>query len=310
MKGDFGECSINILHYNTYKKTKVCIDSCLKQLGVEFTIIVIDNKSTDDSLTKLKNEYSEKVIFLENDENYGFARGNNIGVRFASAHGVKYSLLLNSDTELFSKDILKNLLDIIKQNIKYAVVAPTIYNVTSRGLQLLENDSYYLKMLRKFHILPQLQKISEDMETLSEAHGSALMVDNSIFEMIGGFPEHYFMYCEESTFSKKILWEGREIIWFKSDIHYILHHHDKTGKVDKWRLFLMGRNRYLEYYEYKKIAPLKWKIIFGIIVAKRIINGDNAIIHGITEGKKMIRNKKTKDEMFILGREAIKKIGP
>ena len=201
MKSSFGECSVNILNYNTFNKTKVCVVSCLKQLGVDFTIIVIDNKSTDDSLSKLKAEYSEKVVFLENEENYGFAQGNNIGVRYANEHGVQFSLLLNSDTELVSEYILSNLLRIMKSCEKCAVIAPTIYNVTSSGLQLLNNDSQYLKMLRNFHILPQLQKISDHMETISEAHGSALMIDNHVFEEIGGFPEHYFMYCEESTFA-------------------------------------------------------------------------------------------------------------
>ncbi len=309
MKSSFGECSINILNYNTYNKTKVCIESCLKQIGVDFTIIVIDNKSTDDSLAKLKGEYLEKIVFLENEENYGFARGNNIGVRFASAHGVKYSLLLNSDTELVSEKILVNLVEIIKSNSRCAVVAPTIYNVTSKGLQLLNNDSKYLALLRKFHILPQLRRVSENIDTISEAHGSALMIKNSIFEEVGGFPEHYFMYCEESTFAKKIIWGGYDIFWFKSDTQYILHHHDKTGKVDKWRLYLMGRNRYLEYNDYKKYAPFKWKVVFEIIILKRIIDGDKAIIQGIIDGRKLIKTGKSKDEIFSLGREAIERIG-
>ena len=309
MKNTFEECSINILNYNTFSKTRVCIESCLKQANVNFTIIVIDNKSTDDSLARLKDEYSEKVVFLENDENYGYARGNNIGVRFASVHGVKYSLLLNSDTELNSEYILESLLNVLKSHSDCAVVAPTIYNVTSGGLQLLENDSNYLKWLRKFHILPQLRDISDNIVTLSEAHGSALMIRNDVFEEVGGFPEHYFMYCEESTFSKKILWSGYDIIWFRSESQYILHHHDKTGKVDKWRLYLMGRNRYFEYYEYKKIAPIKWRFVFFLIILKRITNGDIAIVHGIKDGRKLIKANTSKDEMFSLGRDAIEIIG-
>ena len=49
--------SINILHYNSYEKTKVCVNSCLKQVGNNIKIIIIDNFSTNDSLEKLKKTF-------------------------------------------------------------------------------------------------------------------------------------------------------------------------------------------------------------------------------------------------------------
>ena len=74
--------SINILNYNTYEKTKKCIESCLKQKGIKYRILLIDNNSEDASFERLVAEYGETIDFLRNDYNYGYAKGNNLAIRF------------------------------------------------------------------------------------------------------------------------------------------------------------------------------------------------------------------------------------
>lgn len=255
--------SINILHYNSYEKTEVCVNSCLKQVGDDIKIIIIDNFSTNDSLEKLKKTFGniDNVSFLENKENYGFAKGNNIGIKYALEMGIEYTFLLNNDTELIGENLVAEMLDVIKKYSNCAVVAPQIYDVTQDGLVLLKNDSSYLKMLRFFKILPRNIIVSEQLESISEAQGSALFVNNKNFLGVKGFPEHYFMYGEEGTFSKKILWNKKILLWYKSKNNYVLHHHDKSKSVDDWRLYLMGRNRGIEFYENHKKRPL-WGIVY------------------------------------------------
>jgi len=195
--------SINILNYNSYEESKRCIESCLKQNGVDFCVLLIDNCSTDDSFIKLKNEYTGKIDFFQTGANYGYAGGNNIGISYCFNNGCKYTLILNSDITLVGSGLLKNMIEIMKNQKDCAVVAPLIFNVTSKGDVLNQNDSTYLKVLRKAKILPPNYKLSDTLETISEAQGSALLVDNEVFLGVGGFPEHYFMYGEESCFAKK-----------------------------------------------------------------------------------------------------------
>ena len=55
---------------------------------------------------------------------------------------------------------------------------------------------------------------------------------------------------------------------------------------------------------------ISWEeTVFEIIILKRIIDGDKAIIQGIIDGRKLIKTGKSKDEIFSLGREAIERIG-
>lgn len=303
--------SINILHYNNYEKTKVCVDSCLKQTDESIQIIIIDNNSSNDSLGRLKSTYtSERVVFLCNDENFGFAKGNNIGVDFAIKNGIKYSFLLNNDTESVGEDLITEMIRVIKTHTNCAVVAPQIFDVTKSGLELLQNDSAYLELLRFFKILPNNRIISDEIEELSEAQGAALLVDNQRFKELLGFPEHYFMYGEESTFSKKVLWSGYKILWYKKQDSYVLHHHDKSGKIDPWRLYLMGRNRGIEYYENNKRNPL-WGVAYLLFYAKELINYKSNVsyIAGMKEAH-LLHKKHVNGEIYYLdGLEARDKYG-
>lgn len=108
--------SIIVVNYNTYDLTKQTIDSVLeKHLPFGYEIMLVDNKSMDDSMVKLKRDYEKyiesgiiKVIL--NDANLGFAKANNIGMRCSTG---EYILLLNSDTYVV-EDCLEKCMDYIE----------------------------------------------------------------------------------------------------------------------------------------------------------------------------------------------------
>lgn len=292
---------INILNYNTFEKSRKCIISCLKQKNVNFKVLLIDNFSTDDSLLKLKNEFADKIEYLENDNNYGYAKGNNLGIDYCYNKGIKYSLILNSDIELTSEFVLYNLLKIMQDYEQCAIVAPSIYNYTKNGFVLNENDSNYLKLLRFLKILPKNHFINDEVQEISEAHGSALLVDNEKYKEVNGFPEHYFMYGEEGTFAKKILWKRYKILWYKSEKNKVIHYHDTSDKMDNWRLFLIGRNRALEYFENRYIAKFRWKIAFLLSNTLLKIKKQYEQLDGVKEARE-IKNKDF-EEIFYDGKK-------
>lgn len=297
--------SINVLNYNTYDKSRICIDSCLKQKGEYFRVLLIDNCSTDDSFERLKSLYGDRIDYLQTGKNYGFAGGNNIGVKYALSKSIDYALLLNSDTELVGCELLSKLLKVIAHNSRCAVVAPTIFDVTQRGRIEHTHDYLYNKLLRKIGVLPSNLIVSPDICQVSEAHGSALLVDCKKFMEVGGFPEHYFMYCEESTFAKNVLWAGYNILWLKHKKNFILHHHDKSGAVDSWREILMGRNRSLEYHENRKHKSWLWFLIYNLFKLKMYLWGKRtknlAYYKGMCLGDLLYRKGYSKEECFSNG---------
>ncbi len=94
--------SIIIVNYNTYDLTCNCIDSVLKHTkDVDYEIIIVDNASPKEDPEQFKIRYPD-IKLVKADENGGFAKGNNLGIRNASGDII---LLLNSDTILTEDSI-------------------------------------------------------------------------------------------------------------------------------------------------------------------------------------------------------------
>ena len=110
------------------------------------------------------------------------------------------------------------------------------------------------------------------------------------------------MYNEESTLAKKVIWDLKEIIWYKSESEYVLHHHDKSKKIDSWRVYFMGRNRALEYYKYNYRSKVIWSIIFELFkLYCKVTNiyGDyNTYRKGIDDAKTMIKNNLNENDIL------------
>ena len=90
------DLSVVVVNYQTFELTKNTINSILEYSHpFNLEIIVVDNASNDDSLSRLEDYFKDKVTFISSNENNGFAAGNNQALRIAKG---KYVLLLNSDT--------------------------------------------------------------------------------------------------------------------------------------------------------------------------------------------------------------------
>ncbi len=95
--------AIIILNWNGADDTLACLDSLLKAEG-DFRVYVVDNGSTDDSLQRIRawldahDGFDAQLVPL--DKNYGFARGNNMGLEVARENAPDSYLLLNNDTEV------------------------------------------------------------------------------------------------------------------------------------------------------------------------------------------------------------------
>ena len=77
-----------------------------------YEILVVDNASGDDSLSRLKDYFADNVKFIASVENNGFAAGNNQALKVATG---RYQLLLNSDTVVW-QNTLESIYDYMEKN--------------------------------------------------------------------------------------------------------------------------------------------------------------------------------------------------
>lgn len=118
-----------ILHYNTIEDTHACVASIRKNVREAIChIIIVDNCSPNKTGLILKEEYStnEDVTVLLNHENLGFAKGNNVGFKYAKEIlNADFIILLNSDTELL-EDIFVQLVEHEYEKSHFAALGPLI----------------------------------------------------------------------------------------------------------------------------------------------------------------------------------------
>jgi GT2 family glycosyltransferase len=187
------------------------IDACLK--GIKESTVpcftwIIDNRSLDDTLEKVKAHQIEKEVCIM-DENLGFGRANNIGIAKALKAGAEYVFLLNQDAYLFP-DTLEKLLAAAERE-DHAVWSPIHLNGKGDGL-----DRNFGKYYVDFDANPQLTHDAmrgqlKEVYTLPFVNAAAWFIPRKTFETIGGFDPLFSHYGEDDNFCQRIRFHGLTI---------------------------------------------------------------------------------------------------
>ena len=118
--------SIIILNWNGLKDTQECLESLERINYLNYEVIVVDNASTGDDVKVLRQRFGEYIHIIENDRNYGFAEGNNIGIRHALKSCAGHILLLNNDT-IVAPEFVSELVNAAESDRKIGLAGPKIY---------------------------------------------------------------------------------------------------------------------------------------------------------------------------------------
>lgn len=121
--------AIILLNWNGACDTVACLNSLMQADG-EFFVVVADNGSTDDSVTRLK-EYAaahteKQILILPLDRNYGFAAGNNKALQYCASLSPDSYLLLNNDTEV-EPDFLSAMVGFSASHPEYRILTSRIH---------------------------------------------------------------------------------------------------------------------------------------------------------------------------------------
>jgi len=195
---------IVILNYNGRETLKKCLLSIFKNDYPNFEIVLVDNNSTDGSFEIAKTNFS-KAHLIKNKENFGFAAGNNVGIRFALERMADFVLLLSNDAEA-EKDFLSRLISAAEKNNKAGIFSPLIFSMDSRQIQFSKGKISWFrtKAFREKKI-----KTEDGWET-DFATGSAMLIKKEVFKKAGLLDEDYFLFWADIDFSLRALRAGFE----------------------------------------------------------------------------------------------------
>ncbi len=279
---------IILLNYKGYDDTVECIKSLENINYKNYKIVVVDNNSPDNSYTKLYKEFGEAYIFIKARENGGFAKGNNLGIKYAIDHGADYILLLNNDT-LVHKDLIEELLKPFKEEENLGLTTGKIYYEEKRDTLWFAGGVFNEKRFYGMH-LGQGHKDNGDYDKPGEitfSTGCLMMIRKEVFYKLGYLPEEYFMYYEDVDFCIKLREAGYRLWYNPRAIIYHKVSASTGGEESPFALEWNTRNRIILSKKYKKNLMFFY-ITRVIVVLRCFIKGDKkkvkAIITGIKRG--------------------------
>lgn len=226
------QLSIIILNYNVRYFLEQCIKSVqAASKAIDAEIIVVDNNSQDDSAAMMQQLFPA-VLYIENKENLGFPKGNNIGVQQAKG---KYICILNPDT-VVAEDTFLKILTLYESKSKLGIVGCHLIN--GRGGFLPESKRGIPTYWRSFMKITGMYKFFPSSTVVNgyyAAHlpqdkngavevlvGAFMFMPKALYLELGGFDERFFMYVEDTDLSYASLKAGYENYYFAetTSIHY------------------------------------------------------------------------------------------
>lgn len=192
--------AIIVLNWNGTDDTLACLESLTKAEG-HFCVYVVDNGSSDDSQTRIgawiegHGEMDVRLVPL--DRNYGFARGNNMGIAVARQDNPDSYLLLNNDTEV-RPDFLVRLQAFSKRSPQYRILTPKINYFYDK--QKIWNCGGKLSFgFRKYHYAGQSNSAVRETDyiPISFVTGCALFFYPELLDEQGRLLTERFFFGEE-----------------------------------------------------------------------------------------------------------------
>jgi len=218
-----------LLNWNTPVHTANCIDSLNKYCyNSGFDIIVVDNGSSDDSLTILKTKFPD-LVYIENKENLGFAEGNNRGLVYSIESGYTYSLVINTDT-LVDEDIVALLSAHLNNYTHAAAVQPAIYWMHDKA-KIWNGKGCFNQFLGLPYSDKTLPVNTSNFEAALWVTGCCMLVRNSALTKGGMFNKRFFLYYEDVELSYRLRDFGYELHYLPSCKMY--HEASVSATVEK-----------------------------------------------------------------------------
>lgn len=227
---------IVIVNYNDYKTTKRLIDN-IRDYKVFDKIVIVDNKSSDNSLKELKKLENKRIVVIDSGKNKGYSYALNVGCKYLIDKYKECKIIVsNSDIIIQSENDIKDLFELVKG--KNVIVGPTIIegNNLNRGWivpkpmdDVAMNILGLYKKYQKRHLMYQDSYYNKDISKVGTVSGCFFAISSKHLEEMGYFDENVFLYYEENIMGVKTKDLGKNII-VANNIDVI---HDHAVSIDK-----------------------------------------------------------------------------
>lgn len=256
--------SVIIVNWNGAKLLEVCLPSLKSQTYHNFEVIVVDNGSVDNSIEFLEKNYSDFVKIIKNDDNLGFAKGNNIGIKAASG---EFIITLNNDIQA-DRYLIEELTKPARSDEKIGMCAPKIYSFYNRDIiDSVGVNIYWDGMSRGRARLEKDVGQYDNQRNILIPSACTALYRKKMLDEIGLFDEDFFAYCEDTDLGLRGRLAGWECILVPTAKAYHLYS-STGGKYSSFKAFMVERNH---VWVALKIFPLQILFFSPIFTLFRLI---------------------------------------
>ncbi len=231
-------------------------------------LIVVDNKSEDESVHVIKDEIKKKhytnVTFVENKENAGFSKGCNAGAQKARG---KHILFLNNDTIVKDKGIL-DMMEYMELHNEVAILGGQLSNLDGSPQPSVGNfytPIYVLLLLLGLQKYGVIDKNPAEITKVEWVKGGLLMIRKSVFDILHGFDEKIFMYTEDMEICYRANMQGYHVYFYP---HIKVLHQDGGSSNRTFAIVSIYKN--LLYFYKKHRSPGEYLFLKSLLRTKAV----------------------------------------
>lgn len=256
----FPHVAVVILNWNGRKFLEQFLPSVLASTYTDYSVVVADNGSTDDSVTFLAANYPQ-VRVINNGQNFGFAKGYNEALKLVESD---YYILLNSDVEV-SPGWIEPMVSLLESDAQIAACQPKILSYHNKTMfeyagaagGWIDKYGYPFAKGRVFDVCEEDKGQYDQEEPIFWASGAALFVRSSVYHQMKGFDEYFFAHQEEIDLCWRMQLGGYTVFSCPSSVVY----HVGGGTLPKGnslKTFLNFRNNRIMLHKNLTLRQKLW----------------------------------------------------
>ena len=266
-----------VLNWNGRDLTLDCLSSLEKITYPNVKVYVIDNGSSDNSVTAIRNQFPDyEIIGLP--ENYGFARGNNAGFELVKQKA-DYTIFLNNDT-IVDPNFVEPLINAMESNSTVKQSTPKIFYADNLDYIWFGGGkvSLWAGWIRHLGIRQKDSMQFSFDRNVDYATGCCVCMRTVDFESIGMFDESFLMYGEDVDLSLRFRKQGGQILFVpESKIwHKVSSSIGTQFSIRKWKRKNIGKMKIVT----KHVHPAQLPIVMPLAILVSILELFITIILG------------------------------
>jgi GT2 family glycosyltransferase len=247
--------SVIILNCNGRHYLEACLSSVFETDYENFEIIFVDNNSCDGSVPFVMKRFGgdNRLKILVLDKNYGFAGGNNFGIRAACGDLIVF---LNNDT-IVDKGWLRELVKVMKSNEAIGVCQSKLLRMDDPNRLDCAGGFWYAFGYGYERGSGEIDVGQYDrVEDIFYAKGACLCIRRNLLDKIGGFDENLFLRSEDTDLCWRVWKAGYRVVFVPSSRVYHKRGGTMPDETPK-ETYFSTKNRWyllLKHYELKDIV--------------------------------------------------------